>query len=537
MNAPTLWLVMNWLVANLVYYGPPLALFLTWLFLRPVLRGLRVPRKLRHEARLCGNCQHGCAEPIPERCPECGHAYATAGVLTPALLTRTREPLHAMLVGWLLFVLTLGFGAWVTAVELLPDSYPPSQWTSGVAVAAEREHLWDRDPSPSDNRYDVVFDVDAVSMTDPMTGTGGEVLSASYTMNIVPEIGPAVLVEWMHDDDAWTATGAGDPQTGEGFELPSLLRLYQLAGLDTADERVANEIELLQTLLDELQDDPYHAVMNNGVWNTINGMSMLQQQMQQGAWQEPADPVLNVSHPWLNHGWSGGGNSREMEFMFHEATSGTQGRTTVPGFSQEPVLVWGTLEISNDDRFSNNTPATDFVFSMSDRTGWPVRVSVDLITGDWTLRGDPETDEQTGDEVLPPDEDGSVWRLAWETLGRDPDDGHDRLALVALHDMYTGAVEDPIAALDPHHQMQQQMVPEDFEPPTPGGFTHSNRSSNMMRTGMWGTNPPPGYVSPEQYAAYITGGVALLIFVAGLVLIVMKRRRLVRASSATIPTA
>lgn len=64
-----------------------------------ITRAVAVPAVVKRRPA-CGGCGHECAEPLTDRCPECGGRYVRVGMVTPSLAVRLRGGLTSALIAW-----------------------------------------------------------------------------------------------------------------------------------------------------------------------------------------------------------------------------------------------------------------------------------------------------------------------------------------------------------------------------------------------------------------------------------------------------
>lgn len=88
----------------------PLVLFVI-LAIGSIARAVFIPAGVARRPA-CGGCGHECAEPLTDRCNECGGRLVKVGLVTPALAVRLRGGLASALIGWTaLYGVGCGIGA------------------------------------------------------------------------------------------------------------------------------------------------------------------------------------------------------------------------------------------------------------------------------------------------------------------------------------------------------------------------------------------------------------------------------------------
>lgn len=92
-----------------------------------IARAVFVPSAMRGRAT-CGACGHECAEPLTDRCPECGGAYTRVGVVTRAMAMRLRGGLLPALVAWTAICGCVAIVVWNVARR--------QAWRSATAASA-----------------------------------------------------------------------------------------------------------------------------------------------------------------------------------------------------------------------------------------------------------------------------------------------------------------------------------------------------------------------------------------------------------------
>lgn len=321
-----------------------------------LVRGLRVPRGIPTRAA-CGRCRYEITFTSPV-CPECGSDLRAVGTLTARTALSQRTNLFALLLAWLVLVV-VGFGfGWRMCERVAADrtvtriqfdqSFTPRRATrvsQGKVLPRYRVRI----------RGDVA---------------GGD--WADLAVQIVPEVGPRVLIAIDAAGRQWTLRSDGAPMTGSGLDPVTVTRFYEAARIGVSTDFVQQEIVDLASVIDLILQVGPDAARQQG-WGVTP---------QRATRVEPPRPDLTTLRR-RGRGRKTGGGVTEMTLTYvdtPEFGSGVEVRVAIEyteGVSDRPESL-RSLEVS-----------------MPTEGGWPVRIECDLESREWTaVRGEEEW--QTG---------------------------------------------------------------------------------------------------------------------------------------------
>jgi|GEM_PF-2703844 len=486
----------------LSFLGPAIGVLVIIILFRPAFRALTVPRAVRRRQAVCGTCRHLVADPIPERCPECGTPYLLGGVLTRSLAARTRESTGFFVVAWTLLAIALISVLWPIA------SHVTERFTGTLTAASGNDGLqpirpneWDRDPNTDYQLYDAEFEYD-VAMIRPQFGNpnsvGYDVKAGEYTLTISPDTGPRATVRWDARTGAWAAETASGTSDGEAIDRGVFEMLYRDASLDPAHPYVARELDELAQLVIVLETSPGRILRNNS--------RMLEEALypdrDRNEWIHNSDAIEQAAKPW-----NGGLSSWHLGDVMR-GSGEFRHRSDYEEDLRDFELSVEAESINSSFSFSK----VEYVFTPD--AGWPVSLVIHA-DGSWSVTADPDNPPGTGTRV-----NEATWTTLQTALAESRIEiPTDRMR--SLEAIYTAAPRDIAMWRAPSENGASAHDRDD------GGFEFWGGSSSSGGPYTPGADYiPPGFIAGASAAACVA-----LAWLVGGVFALRRRKRLLNPTA------
>ncbi len=203
-----------------------------------LIRGLVRPRRFGVR-NACGYCGQEVAKIASVRCPECGRAYADAGMVTPYVVARLRATTGWLLVQWSV----LCFMGALVAMSVVFWVTWPSQVASSVPL------IIDLVPARSDAGYTIAADGTQDANGFGMAAGGG------CTIVITTDAGGTSTTDVDLFDRSWaTPDGA---EYGVTFDEVAARLAFERAGLDVSSALVRSEAAALASHIARASSEPW----------------------------------------------------------------------------------------------------------------------------------------------------------------------------------------------------------------------------------------------------------------------------------------
>ena len=196
----------------------PIVLFV-WAIVT-IVRAITLPRNAARFAA-CERCGYAVADLTSFTCPECGVDLRNGGIITPAIIARTRGSLTSAILAWTYIAGFVAYLAFTLSIGFL--SVGGAAWTSFSANTS-----WSNNLTPTSGNYqslEILFDHDYTSVTSDIDLTLGDTGGTLHTISL--------------DPNTMQITGlATSPTTWSPITIETW---YAQLGLDTTDAQILAE--------------------------------------------------------------------------------------------------------------------------------------------------------------------------------------------------------------------------------------------------------------------------------------------------------
>lgn len=284
-------------------FGSPFAfvplILLCMLSLGTIMRALRVPARVARRP-CCGRCGHECAEPLTERCPECGERYAHVGIATRALAARLRGGMLSALIAWTMLCAVAGMAMWLAA-----ERNASRATAAGMSVTKIVSSSFMLTASePMDTPFSLVARREQTSTDNNPDGDIidfelGNVRAKKYAKAHIDIRAATFVVQ---------ATGESSGRSGGDFAIEDAAELFAKAGFNQDDEAIRHSMESLVAIVRSTMTDPEFLVQA-GITLPANlkpgELRVRSDGSDTRSFRVPAPPLSPWSFTWFKTGCTG----------------------------------------------------------------------------------------------------------------------------------------------------------------------------------------------------------------------------------------
>lgn len=220
------------------FFIVPIVLFV-WAIVT-IVRAITLPRDASR-VPACERCGYAVADLASFTCPECGVDLRLGGIITPAIIARTRGSLTSAILAWTYIA---GVAAYITfTIGIITVGFGTGFMGTGGFTTG-----WSNNLTPFSGHYqsfEIIYDTDFATITSDITLTLVDNSGTLHTINLDPNT-RFVTGLTTEDPSTWS------PTTVETF--------FAETGLDTKDPQVVAEADEITKEIDLAIRSPRNAM-------------------------------------------------------------------------------------------------------------------------------------------------------------------------------------------------------------------------------------------------------------------------------------